>query len=277
MRLFAILGAAIMLAVSVFGGNDAKAQDTSSLKAIQDRGTLRMGVAQSPPWFFKPTSQGEWTGLGVSMAKEMASTLGVELEYVETTWGNAVAALQADQMDLMFVLDATPARALAVDFPSAPLLYYALAVLHKDDFKVTSWDALNSPETRIAVAQGTAMDAFITERLDKAEIQRFAGLAELVAAFQSGRVDAVSMFHPALISFRKKLGSGTITLPTPVRASASSVGIRRQNNKDFRDWVNTAVAYYYTTGRTQQWFAEALRSFDVDPKAVPPIQRELWD
>jgi hypothetical protein len=41
--------------------------------------------------------------------------------------------------------------------------------------------------------------------------------------------------------------------------------------------VNTAVAYYYTTGRTQQWFAEALRSFDVDPKAVPPIQRELWD
>jgi len=46
----------------------------------------------------------------------------VELETVEVTWGTAVSALQANQIDIMFVLDATPERALAIDFPSQPLL-----------------------------------------------------------------------------------------------------------------------------------------------------------
>jgi len=48
--------------------------------------------------------------------------LRVELETVEVTWGTAVSALQANQIDIMFVLDATPERALAIDFPSQPLL-----------------------------------------------------------------------------------------------------------------------------------------------------------
>lgn len=248
-----------------------------SLQDVIDSGVLRIGVAQSPPWFFRPSSGADWTGVGVSLGQQMADDLGVELETFETSWGNAVAALQADQMDLMFILDATPQRALAVDFPSAPSIYYAMAVMHAEDFEVDTWEALNVAETSIAVAQGTAIDSFISRTMPEAEIQRFAGQAEAVAAYQSGRTDLVAMFHPALISFRQRLGQGEITLPTPIFASASSAGVRPMEDTSFRDWVSTALAYYYNTGRTQQYFEETLEVLGVAPDSVPPIQRELWD
>ncbi|MEZ5670699.1 MAG: transporter substrate-binding domain-containing protein [Alphaproteobacteria bacterium] len=275
MKLFktarATAAAAMLAALPVTAAN---AQD--SLEQVIDSGVLRIGVAQSPPWFFKTSSDAEWTGVGVSIGRQMSEDLGVDLAFVETTWGNAVAALQADQMDLMFILDATPQRALAVDFPTAPSIYYAMAVMHNEDMAVTSWEALNNPDVSIAVAQGSAIDSFISDTMPNAEIQRFAGLPEAVAAFQSGRTDLVAMFHPALISFRQQLGYGEITLPTPVFASASSVGVRPMADKAFRDWVNTAIAYYYNTGRTQGWFEDTLDTLGVDPDSVPPIQRELW-
>ena len=256
--------------------NSAQAQEASTWDAIQSRGELRVGVTQAPPWFYKDPATQEWTGLGSSVGKAMAEQLGVKFKPVEVTWGTSVAALQANKIDIMFVLDATPARAMAIDFPAQPLLYYALAVLADDDLTIKTWDDLNKEDIKIAVTQGTTMDRYVSARLDKATILRFPSNGEAVAAFQSKRVNAVSLFHPPLIAMRKKIGRGQIVLPSPVRQSASSAGVRREADKTFRDWVNTAIAYYYQTGQTQVWYEEFLDSFGVDPSTVPAIRRENW-
>ena len=47
---------------------------------------------------------------------------------------------------------ATPERKQAVDFPEAPLLYYSLAVLAKDELAVKAWEDLNKPTVKIATA-----------------------------------------------------------------------------------------------------------------------------
>lgn len=271
-----LLAAFVALTALIAAGSAVQAQDTSTWDAIKERGTLRIGVTQAPPWFYKDPAGTEWTGLGPSIGNAMAAELGVELEPVEVTWGTAVAALQANKIDLMFVLDATPKRAVAIDFPAQPLLYYALAVLADDDLKIETWDDLNKEGIKIAATQGTTMDRYVTARLDKAEILRFPSNGESVAAFQSGRVNAVSLFHPPLIAMRKKIGRGQIVLPSPVRQSASSAGVRREADKTFRDWVNTAISYYYQTGQTQVWYEEFLASFGVDPSTVPAIRREDW-
>lgn len=254
----------------------AGAQGTSTWNAIKERGSLRIGVTQAPPWFYKDPAGTEWTGLGASIGKAMAKQLGVKFEPVEVTWGTAVAALQANKIDTMFVLDATPARAMAIDFPSHPLLYYALAVLADDDLKISNWDDLNKDGIKLAVTQGTTMDTYVTAHLPKATILRFPSNGESVAAFQSRRVNAVSLFHPPLIAMRKKIGRGQIVLPAPIRQSASSAGVRREADKTFRDWVSTTIAYYYDTGQTQVWYEEFLTSFGVDPATVPAIRREDW-
>ena len=253
----------------------ARAQAGGTLEQIKQRGSLRIGVTQAPPWFSKDPKTGEWSsGFGISMGKAMASTLGVKLETVEVTWGTAIAALQANKIDIQYMLDATPERAQAVDFPQAPLLYYSLAVLARDDLSVTQWSDLDKPSMRIAVPQASSMDKFVTENTPTATIQRFPGNAEAIAAFQAGRADAVCLFHPPLLVARKTLGIGKIVVPKPAKFQASSAALRK-DDKAFRDFVDNAFATHYKSGQTQKWYEEFLTGFGLDPKASPPVMKEM--
>lgn len=264
---------AMALAAALTMGAGAQAEST--WEKIQSSGKLRMGVTQAPPWYSKNPANGQWeSGLIVSVGESMAEELGVELEAVEVTWATAIAALQADKIDMMF-LDATPKRAMVVDYPFQPLLYISLAVLARDDLAVERWDDLNKPEVTVAVPQATSMDAFLTRTIPEADIQRFPDNGAALAAFQSGRVDAVSLFHPPLLAARKKFGKGQIVIPTPAFSSPSSIAVRREDDKTFRDWISHTILYYYETGRTQRWYEEFLTEFGLDPKASPVIQREL--
>lgn len=251
----------------------ARAEGT--LAAVKKRGTFRVGVTQAPPWFSKDPKTGEWTsGLGISMGKAMAGTLGVKMETVEVSWGNSIAALQADKIDIMFTIDATPERKQAVDFPASPLLYYSLAVLVRQDLPVKTWDDLDRAGLRIAVPQASSMDRFVTEHTAMADIQRYPDNAAAIAAFQSGRVDAVCLFHPPLLAARQKLGKGRIVVPTPAQSQASSAALRK-DDPEFTAWVDKQLAGYYQSGQTEKWYEQALADFGLDPKLAPPIMREL--
>ncbi len=263
--------AAMMLPISRVG-----AQAGGTLEQIKQRGALRVGVTQAPPWYSKDPRTGEWsTGLGVSLGKAMAATLGVKFEPVEVSWGTAIAALQGGKIDIMYMLDATPERAQAVDFPTTPLLYYSLAVLARDDLPVRTWADLNQPAVRIAVPQASSMDKYLSENVSKANIQRFPGNSEAIAAFQAGRVDAVCLFHPPLLAARQRLGAGKIVVPTPALSQPSSAAVRKEDNKDFVNWVDKTIAGYYQSGQTQKWYEAFLTDFGLDPKSAPPVQKEL--
>lgn len=254
----------------------AFAQGGSSIEAIKLRGALRVGVTQAPPWYSKDLRTGEWSsGLGVSMGKSMATALGVKFEAVEVTWGTAIAALQSNKIDIMYMLDATPERAQAVDFPKAPLLFYSLAVLARDDLNVSKWEDLNQSSVRIAVPQASSMDRFLSGNVAKATIQRFPGNPEAIAAFQAGRADAVCLFHPPLLAARQRLGRGKIVVPTPAQSQPSSAAVRREDNKDFLKFVDDTLVAHYKSGQTQKWYEEFLVGFGLDPKASPPVMKEM--
>jgi polar amino acid transport system substrate-binding protein len=253
----------------------AFAQPGGTLEQAKQRGSLRVGVTQAPPWFSKDPKNGEWaSGVGVSLGKAMAAALGLKFEPVEVTWGTAIAALQANKIDVMYMMDATPERAQAVDFPASPLLYYSLAVLARDDLMVKTWADLNKATVRIAVPQASSMDKFLSETTPNATIQRFPGNAEAIAAFQAGRADAVCLFHPPLLAARQKLGSGKIVVPTPAKSQASSAALRKED-KAFQDFVDKQLADYYKSGQTQRWYEEFLVGFGLDPKASPPVMKEM--
>lgn len=253
----------------------AQASADSTLAQIKQRGTLRVGVTQAPPWFSKDLKSGDWaSGVGVSLGKQMAADLGVKFEPVEVSWGTAIAALQGNKIDMMSMMDATPERAQAVDFPKTPLLWYSLAVLARDDLPVKAWSDLDKPSVRIAVPQASSMDRFLTENVAKAQISRFPDNAAAIAAFQSGRVDAVVLFHPPLLAARQKLGKGKIVVPTPAQWQASSTALRK-DDREFVAWVDSQIGAYYKSGQTQKWYDQALADFGLDPKLAPPVTKEL--
>ncbi|HEY2190226.1 MAG TPA: transporter substrate-binding domain-containing protein [Caldimonas sp.] len=254
----------------------SQAAAESTLAQIKQRGALRVGVTQAPPWFSKDPKTGEWaTGVGVSLGKAMAADLGAKFEPVEVTWGTSIAALQGNKIDMMSMMDATPERAEAVDFPKTPLLWYSLAVLARDDLPVKTWADLDQPSVRIAVPQASSMDKFLSEHVAKASISRFPGNAESIAAFQAGRADAVCLFHPPLLAARQKLGAGKIVVPTPAQSQASSVAVRKEADKSWLEWVDKEIGKFYASGQTQKWYEEYLVGFGLDPKASPPVMKEM--
>ena len=273
-RLTKFVSTIALIAVGSMSATSVVAQST--WEAIQERGTLRIGVTQAPPWFTKDLRTGEWTGgLGITIGKKMAEALEVELEPVEVTWGTAIAALQSNKIDLMYFLSPTASRAKAIDFTQNPLAYISQAVMASKELDASTWAGLNNGNTSMSVPQATSMDQFLTRMAPDADIQRFPDNAASIAAFQSGRVDAVSLMLPPLLSARKKLGSGVISVPTPAFTAPVNIGVRREADKTWRDWLDTTSLYWYETGRIQGWYNDFLIEFGVDPEDSPPIQREL--
>jgi len=260
-----------MLAALFVAGHVA-AQSTA--QQIKQKGELRIGVTPGEPWFYKDPSSGEWSGIGFRMGQQVAKDMGVKLVPVETTWGNAVAAVQANQIDVMFVLDATDERKKAIDFPDAPFFWYAQGVLLKDGLKVKNWTDLDRDDMRIAVTLGTAPDRELTKRMTKAKIERFANMDEAIAAFYAGRVDAASFYHPALVMQQARVKKGTVVIPEPVVALPTSAGVRREDDKTFRDFLNVEFDKYYKNGDTQKFYEEFLVSRGIDPSKAPPIVKE---
>ena len=264
-------------ALSVMAAGTTMAQQpTSTWQQIKQRGELRIGVTPGEPWYFKDPATGQWSGIGYRMGQQVAKDLGVKLVPVETTWGNAVAAIQANQIDVMFVLDGTEERKKAVDFPDAPFFWYAEGVLVRDGLQAKTWADLDRENMKIAVTLGTAPDRDLTNRLTKAKIERFQNMDEAIAAFYSGRVDGAAFYHPALVMQQARVKKGQVVIPQPVVALATSAGIRREDDKTFRDFLDKEFDKYYKSGETQKFYEEFLAFRNIDPKKAPPIIKEQW-
>ncbi len=261
---------------AVAAGTALSQQPTSTWQQIKQRGELRIGVTPGEPWYFKDPATGQWSGIGFRMGQQVAKDLGVKLVPVETTWGNAVAAIQANQIDVMFVLDATEERKKAVDFPDAPFFWYAEGVLVRDGLQAKTWSDLDRENVKIAVTLGTAPDRDLTKRLTKTKIERFQNMDEAIAAFYSGRVDAAAFYHPALVMQQARVKKGSVVIPQPVVALATSAGIRREDDKSFRDFLDKEFDKYYKSGETQKFYEEFLAFRNIDAKKAPPIIKEQW-
>ena len=261
---------------AVAAGTAMAQQPTATWQQIKQRGELRIGVTPGEPWYFKDPVTGQWSGIGYRMGQQVAKDLGVKLVPVETTWGNAVAAIQANQIDVMFVLDATDERKKAVDFPDAPFFWYAEGVLVRDGLQAKTWADLDRENVKIAVTLGTAPDRDLTKRLAKAKIERFQNMDEAIAAFYSGRVDGAAFYHPALVMQQARVKKGEVVIPQPVVALATSAGIRREDDKTFRDFLDKEFDKYYKSGETQKFYEEFLAFRNIDVKKAPPIIKEQW-
>ncbi|MBR0843809.1 transporter substrate-binding domain-containing protein [Bradyrhizobium liaoningense] len=252
------------------------AQDLSTLDQIKAKKQLRIGVTSAEPWFFKDPLSEKWTGVGITMGERLAAALGAEMVPVETTWANAVAALQANQIDLMLVLDPTEERRKAVDFPEAPLFYYAMGALVPEQSPWQSWEAIDKSGVRVGVTLGTSLDKNVTAMIKNAAISRFSNNDEAIAAFAAKRVDVVVQFHPALVVQYARLKLGKVVLPQPVIPVATSAGLRKEQNTAFRDWVNTQFLELYKAGVPNQLFRTYLQSKGVDPSGLPGLIAESW-
>lgn len=184
--------AATLYAVAL--AHPATAQETEDLWSdVQERGTLRVGVAEAPPLLVRDPKTGDWSGYFLDVMNGFAESIDVEIEVVETTWGNMVAGLQAGKWDISTALNRKPQRALAVNY-SIPIWSYEIGLLYdtrnpKISGDMTSLDDFDKDGVTIAVMQGAAGDLSISPHIENAKIIRLDGANEGRLAVISKRAD----------------------------------------------------------------------------------------
>lgn len=265
------VGAAMAAAAVVGGATPAAAQSgETAFERIQRTKKLRGGaVAGAAPYYNKSIATGEWQGFYIDLQKALAAELECELELVETTWGNSVLDLQAGKIDLFFGLNPTPKRALVIDF-SVPVFKNAFSMITKKGLGLKSWDEFNNEKVRLAVDAGSSQDQVATRLCPKAQISRFKAVDEAAAALMTGRVDAQCIVMMlSLTMLKKNPALGELVVPTPVFATTSNAGFKRETDKTWRDYVNTWLEFNQGLGMVRQVIIKNMELVGVTEADMP--------
>ncbi len=262
-------GALAATMVSATTAAQAQATDNTFQRIISSKKLRIGGVATGAPWTTKDKNTGQWGGQFYDIGKALATDMEVELEIVETTWGNAILDLQANKIDVMFGMNPTPKRALAVDF-TVPVYNSALVVIAKPGFEPKTWAELNKPEVKIAVDMGSAHDQVASRLCPKATIVRFKSLDEATLALSTGRVDAQSIFWMGGVrAVKRDPRLGKVIAPTPLFGSTSNAAIRRETDKSLRDFLNTWIVYAQGLGLIREAVISSLAQVDITLDDLP--------
>ena len=249
----------------------AQAASDNTLDRIRANKVLRIAVLPGElPYFNKDLATGTWSGFSIEMANDIAKLLDVQLEYIESTYGNSVLDLQSNKIDLGFALNPTPQRALVVDFTS-PVFNHPFGAMLKKGLEAKTWADINKPEVKIAVDVGSANETVARRFAPNATIKSLKSRDEVMLEMSSGRVDCVVnalVLGLTAIAKNPNLGSYKI-LQSPAVAIPSSMAVRREPDKRWRDFLSAWVEYNRGIGQMREWFLKGLALSNIKAEDVP--------
>ncbi len=238
------LGAAAVLAATVAAPSWAQDNaNRATWERIASTKTLRIAaVAGGAPNYQKDLATGEWSGIMIDLANNLASRLGAKLVITETTWGNAVLDLQSNKIDIFFGLNPTPQRLKVIAF-SQPLYNNAYSLIAKKDYNPKTWDEMDDPQVTIAVDVGSSYDNLVTTMYKKAKILRFEKSADATLAVQTGRADV----QPLVVTLsagivKKNPGIGHVVVPEPIKGTSTNAGFRIESDQRWKEYVDSWIA-----------------------------------
>ncbi|MBI3121097.1 MAG: transporter substrate-binding domain-containing protein [candidate division NC10 bacterium] len=269
------LGLAAKLLDGVGSPREAYAQllesgidEKSALARVKKEGKLRVGYAQTLPWFHKEAKTGSLAGIYYDVAEALAKELEVKTEYQEVSWADATVALRKGDFDVFgSSLFYTVPRALVVNY-TAPLWHKGhLAVSHKDNarrFKSTA--DFNRPDVTFSINVGTREEHVLKVMFPKAKIVTTSG--QIVLAAEPVRTKKADLWVTgdldALLFAKKNSAWAQVVDPShPFGRGANTWAIRYGDPawKFFLDmWVDNAVESGLVQQRYDFYFKELQAS-----------------
>jgi polar amino acid transport system substrate-binding protein len=266
LKLLAPVMRALPAVVVVVGlsASTAQAQPAGSYwQGVTQSGALRCGAAVAAPYVMRDPATGEYSGFFADLCREFAEVLGVEAKFVDTTWDNIVAGLQAGKWDVSLALNRTPARAMAVNF-SVPAMQYEISLVYnKANPKVqgspTSIADIDRPEVTLAVMSGTAQDKAISAAVKQAKILRLPSGDETRLAIISRRADVLVDASDTNLLFTRSNDWAVALNPTPPLARQGvAFGLPHQLSYSDVEVVNIFLEEKVATGEVDALIRKAV-------------------
>jgi polar amino acid transport system substrate-binding protein len=219
-----------------------------------------------PPAEFKEGS--EYVGFDVEIAGAVASSMGVEVDFVDTGFDGIIAAVRGDKCDAVIAaMTVTPEREEVLEFAEYGRLGYGLMVPKGNPEGLRTVEDLSGHT--VAVQLGSTQKDFLEEesaKLEQAgrepiEIQTFPKDTDAASALQAGRVDAYFADGAPVAYYVKRNADRFEVAATDIATDPIGIGMRKDDAELHRA-VEQAIDELYETGAMDEilgrWNVEGL-------------------
>jgi len=161
------------------------------LDDIAARGVLRVGGTGDYKPFNYRQADGEFVGLDVELAGELARSLGVRLQLVPTSWSTLMADLDADKFDLALSGVSVTAERQKQALFSVPYLHDGKTPITRCDniARFQTLAQIDRPEVRLIVNPGGTNERFARSRAPHAQLTVYPDNVTIFGQLVDGAAD----------------------------------------------------------------------------------------
>lgn len=260
------IGAALALAVATAGAAPALAQSASQalakesvIETIKERGVLKIGLSLFVPWSMRDLN-GDLIGFELDVGRQLAEDMGVEVEFIPTSWDGIIPALVGGNFDAIISgMSVTASRNLTVNFTD-PYAYSGLAVYaNKAMTAGMSREDFNAPEIIFATRRGATPAVMIAKQFPEAQLLLFDEDGAAAQEVLNGNAHASMAAQPTP---NREVEAYPDTLHIPFEALYDPRGEAfavRKGDPDAMNFFNNWIAQQWRSGwleeRHNYWFA----------------------
>jgi cyclohexadienyl dehydratase len=164
---------------------------SSTLDEIVQSGVLKVGTTGDfPGWSFKNPETDSYEGFDIDVAKKLAESMGVKVEFVATDWKNLVSGVVSNKYHMTSSASITAQRAITAGYSDS---YYGTGTvamkLSKNSSSIDSWEKINNSDISVAVTLGTVFEGEAKKSFPDSKIIAVEAPAREYQEVLSGRAD----------------------------------------------------------------------------------------
>lgn len=236
-------------------------QPENKLEEIQASGKLLLGTsADYPPYEFYAEIDGklEIVGFDIDIAKEIAKDIGVELEIVDMQFDGLLAALVADNIDIIVAgMAATEERKESVDFSTSYYEAEQTMLVRKEDYE--KFQSISDLEDhRIGVQMATVQEGIAHEQIENPkEIKSLGKISDLVLELKYGNIDAIILVDTVAMAYAQNNEDLTLSQISFGKEEGVAAAVAK-GHEEFLASINQTLERLIADGSIDQFIEDAV-------------------
>ncbi|MDN2581707.1 transporter substrate-binding domain-containing protein [Aquibium sp. ELW1220] len=209
----------------------------SALNDILNGGVLKVGTTGDwNPMTMKDVATNGYTGYDIDVMNQLATDLGVTVEFVPTDWKTLVSGVSAGTYHITGSASMSPARAKAAGYSMS---YFSLATVplinKKDADRFKDWADLDKADVTVAATLGTTQEKQVKEFFPNAQYKIVEAPARDFQEVLAGRAQAHITSN---VEAYKLVAQYPELMIVPVSAPRARTPVAMLMKQDDQVWIN---------------------------------------
>ena len=230
----------------------------SVIESIKEDGVIKIGISLFRPWSMRDLD-GELVGFEPDVGRELANDMGVDVEFIPTSWDGIIPALVSGKFDVIISgMSITPKRNLTVAF-SDPYAFSGMTILaNREMTEGFTLEDYNNPDVTFTARRGATPANVIQDMFPDAELLLFDEDGASTQEVLNGKAHATMASEPSPSEEARRYPE-TLYIPFDETFQAAGEAFAfRKGDPDaenfFNNWIGIKTRLGWLQERNDYWF-----------------------